>query len=165
MWIMLIKPLPIELPVPPMLSVHWSTPWPMGREKAKSARNWDDVVEAYFEYRGRTPDTEHARRIRFVGRDIRIFPHEFSQLSPDKMMTFVEEKVLLLEAGDVASDTLIEQRLKKGQREIYDAALVDGCDHAQATMVALGKDPTLPDAEFPPIGWYRCAEEYAQFFV
>jgi hypothetical protein len=177
MWIMVIKTLPIEKPVPPKLSVHWSTPWPFdgpkiatkGRFKGLSRyESWKklaadgawDAIPCF----GREPDYANARRIRFAERDVRVWPHEFSAIKPEKMRFLVNENALTLESSDVASDTLIEKALKKGQRFIYEAALVDGCNHAEAMMVAFGKDPTIPDADFPLIGWYKCADEYARMF-
>ncbi|GAI54447.1 unnamed protein product, partial [marine sediment metagenome] len=81
---------------------------------------------------------------------------------------FVEEMINggahALVPESVAEETMIHKVLEKGQREIYEAALIDGCTEAQATATALGQDVTLPDWKFPPIGWYKPNFEYARYF-
>lgn len=48
--------------------------------------------------------------------------------------------------------------------EVFDAAKVDGCNDEQARAMAFGVDTSEMTASLPPIGWYRCREEYASLF-
>lgn len=53
--------------------------------------------------------------------------------------------------------------IKSGERRtFYDAALVDGADHNQAIMVAMGFN--IDDMDFPPIGWYRALPHITDVF-
>lgn len=174
MWIMLTRRIPTEVPVP-KLSVHWSTPWPHDEYAAASKRF---VQGTTYKRRGRTvhligpgpsfgrePNWEKARKIRFRGESIRVFPHEFSEMPNEKMRMLISGGALeLREQDDVPTDPPIDKKLIGEQKVIYEEALVAGCDHAQAMMVCFGIDPTIPDAEFPPVGWYKCRPEYAAFF-
>lgn len=159
MWIMLIKKLPTVVS-PPKMSIHWSVPWPMDVEKRKS-KYWELwKVEIW----GCEPDYLGARKIRYKGENIRVWPHEFSEIETPKLMGWINQEAFELISDSVAEEELIEEVLSKGKRKVYDAALVDGCTSAQAMMVAFGKDPTLEDPELPAIGWYKCAEQYARYF-
>lgn len=40
-------------------------------------------------------------------------------------------------------------------QEIFDQALIDGCDDSQALLVALGHDITETLTPFEPLGWYK----------
>lgn len=151
MWIMLIKKLPTVVS-PPKMSIHWSLPWPMDAKPQKELL-W-----------GMEPDYANARKIYYKNENIRVFPHEFTEIKTGKLMEYINQGGFELIPGSAPEEELIKRSLKKGQRLIYDAALVDGCTPAQAMMVALGKDPTLEDPELPAIGWYRCVEQYARCF-
>jgi hypothetical protein len=190
MWIILTKRVPTEVPVP-KLSVHWSVPWPREWENAERKqeklsvgqwvrRGYNKLGFDYAEHDGIPPDLQdtpfnpmfgyepdwkNARKIRLKGEDVRVFPHEFAPISTESMRLLIAERVLVLHRQtDVAGEQVIEAELVGEQKVIYEEALVAGCDHAQAMMVAFGVDPTIPDAEFPPIGWYQCAPEYAAYF-
>ena len=186
MWIMLTKKLP-TVPSPPRLSIFWSTPWPDMKEVKRQYRR------VYFEFRENESDEcafrrlvstedklwdgrgwEHnwnlARKIVYDGKEIRVFPNEFSVLKPENMRMYVfgvdggNNASHELIADSVAEDELIKGVLDGETRPIYEAAMMDGASHAQALTVALGKDITLPDFEFPPLGWYRCRREYAEYY-
>jgi hypothetical protein len=170
-------------PSVPKLSVHWSVPWPREWKFSKTVLTpgqwrylgYSKLGFDYDEHGGiapdlrsrlwNEPDWKGARKIRFKNNDIRIFPHEFNPLSTDVMRTLINGSVLLLhKQSSTASEEPITTELEGEARVIYEEALVAGCDHAQAMMVAHGIDPTIPDAEFPPIGWYSCVPEYARHF-
>lgn len=120
---------------------------------------------------GAEPNWPFARRIHYKGADIRVFPHEFSVVKPENLRAYVLGDPAVTTADthshdlvpdSVASERMIEAVLDGESRPIYDAALNDGADHNQAMLVALGQDITLPDMEFPPLGWYRMVPEYAR---
>ena len=185
MWILLIRKLP-TMPSPPKLSIFWSVPYPnetyakrlapwfadyeaidtieSGMEKMKAGEilGIDDLDRAVPNFLG-------ARKIHYQGCDIRVFPNEFNPISHDHMKIYIfgegyDDFTHEFIASDVAEDQILTDILEGDKKFIYDAALVDGATHEQAILVAMGMDITLPDAEFPPIGWYRCKPEYASYF-
>ena len=80
------------------------------------------------------------------------------------MREYIEAGAVDLIPDNVAENTVIQEVLKGVKKEIYEQALVDGCNENQAMLVALGVDITIPDAEVIPIGWYKFRREYAQIF-
>lgn len=183
MWIMLIKKLPTE-PSPPKLSLFWSTPWPPEGPVGKNAvREWktlsgqpgDPWVSEHGMFQNwrwgygtpqtpdplRLPNWAEARKIRYGGCDIRVFPHEYGTMTAETMNEYVVGGSHVLESGDVAEDMIVSSILRGVRLPIYESALLAGCTHAQAVAVAMGMDITLPDVIFPAIGWYRCAPAYA----
>ena len=111
-WILLTAKLPTCVS-PPKLSIFWSQPWPfeefINRKNAIRAdlegKGWrGDELEAetrrkydahWGEFgpalRGRNPDYLNARQISFDGESIRVWPHEFSILTAEKMHYYVVE--------------------------------------------------------------------------
>lgn len=193
-WIMLIKKLPTEVS-PPKLSIFWSTPWPYpeaiaawnkirdriindvfkgdtsgveDRVAAMVKEEWDDSPLSEFGYPpfGQNPDLLNARAIRFDNETIRVWPHEFSVLTPERMHYYiVEEKAYQLQPEDTTPGSpmvkLIQDvTLDTDQRFVRDAALVDGCTPDEALLVALGEDIIEP-TEFAPLGWYKLVNQAA----
>jgi hypothetical protein len=197
MWVLLKTKL-TTTPSPPKLSIFWSVAWPdydlsvnikrMGKGSRSTAvsqyqryvRDGDHLFgcqsidsEYFLTPFGKSPNWIKARKIRYCDTDIRIFPHEFSKLSPDSMRMYIMGDTgddiggssHILRAEGVASEHAVNKALNEAGRMIYDAAQVDGCTDEQAMMVALGVDITLPDAEFPPLGWYQIKQEYGLVFA
>ena len=118
-----------------------------------------------FGYHLREPDWNNARKINILGSEVRVFPHEFNAMSTDGMRMLIAGGALHLhQQNGVVKEETIDGELAGEQQVIYEEALVAGCDHAQAMMVVFGIDPTIKDAEFPPIGWYSCDPQYAVYF-
>lgn len=118
---------------------------------------------------GAEPNWKGARRIHYAARDLRVFPHEFSKLKPENMQLYVcgdgnQEASHVLVPEGAASEELIDAVLNGEQRFLYDAALLDGCTHEQAVAVAMGRDITIPDAQFPPVGWYKAKDFVMDMF-
>ena len=175
MWIMLTTKLPTA-PSPPKMGIFWSVPWPhekyaQGQRQRASdypderdvgqSLSRDIVLDPMF---GKEPNWARARKIRFSGEDLRIFPHEFSEITTAKLRVYIEGCVVDLVAEGAAEERAVQAVLDGDQRLVYDAALVDGCIPQQAMLVALGQDVSEPDADFPPVGWYRVKTEYATVF-
>lgn len=162
-WVMLTVKPPVH-PSPPKLSIFFATPWPMEEyEEVQKIQSYDydpeqDTQEDTF---GMAPTWARAMKISYKGSDIRVFPHEYSVVRPEVM----REYVFGVEGEGIPSHTLVENNeaskmmLKIAKdtdlRTIYEAALVDGCNHAMAEMVTLGVPIDDVSYEFPPIGWYR----------
>lgn len=159
MWILLTKKLPTG-PSPPKLSIFWSVAWPekLSKMRKSEVRKLDLEEDFYFE------EWANARKIRYKSSEIRVFPHEFNPVETKFIEEMVNGGAHVLVPESVAEETMIHKVLRKGQREIYEAALIDGCSEAQAMATALGQDVTLPDWKFPPIGWYKPNPEYARYF-
>jgi hypothetical protein len=111
-----------------------------------------------------------ARRVHYKGKDVRVFPDEFSVLKHENMAMYLglldpghEEASHELVSESVAETKLMDDVFKGAAKDVYDAALVDGCTPVQASAMALGIDISEPvqAASFPAIGWYRCKREYA----
>lgn len=171
MWILLTDKLPTG-PSPPKLSIFWSIPWPdeprvkmLRKRLLKTKRSLFGTLSYIYESDLVDADEwEGARKIRYKNSEIRVFPHEFNLVETKFIEEMVNGGAHALVPESVAEEAMIHKVLKKGQREIYEAALIDGCTEAQAMATALGQDVTLPNWKFPPIGWYRPAEKYAKFF-
>lgn len=175
MWIMLIKCLPIQNP-PPKYSIFWSTPWPnegqTGKQK-KHIKIAQDVLDyhgpdefgglyAYTPF-GLEPNWSLARAIEFQGQRIRIFPHEFTTQSGQNLDLFInQEQAYELVADNVAGEQSINVILDGEMKPIYESAMLDGANHNQALLTVMGMDITIPDADFPPIGYYVLREEYRE---
>lgn len=181
-WIMIVKRPTCECS-PPKLSIHWSVPWPNESFARMQVLNLESTCDAFpglndgveFDqdepmlydpiFGKAQPNWMGARRIRFMGRDVRIFPHEFSKLPLDRMRMYVLgyedcEGSHTFVAGDSAGETLLATIKDTEQKFVYDAALLDGCTPEQATIVALGGDITDEELTFPPIGWYQVKPEF-----
>lgn len=166
-WIILIKKLP-TLPSPPKLSFHWSTAWPEPKwvegQKKQMEDDYDEAATLFPALGGFEPNWARARKIHWAGEDLRVFPHEFNLLTADRMRFYLGENAYEFVAGDTATEQLRSEALDGETRPIFDAARLDGCDEMQALLVALGMDVSIPDAEFPPLGWYRCRPEIATVY-
>ena len=163
MWIMLIRRLPTD-PAPPLAAIFWSVPWTNNEWSTEQTKRdmkrlndgslWDSLLPF-----GKEPDWAGARKIVFRGEPIRVFPHEFAIVSRERMAEYVGESHSLVPDG-VAEERLSNEVLEGRLRPVYEYALLDGCSHEQALLVASGHDITIPDVEYPPLGWYRLREEY-----
>lgn len=186
MWIMLIKKLPIR-PSPAKLSIFWAVPWPDEHQVALQQKQYFDEAlgkwsigwgyefdraeppqDYFFDDFGKEPNAANAVRIRYKGHDLRVWPHEYSILSPENMAEYVRESHELV-ADEVSENRwlgkIIERDTESQQFNVYEAALLDGCTVAEATLTAMEMDITIPDPQFPPaIGWYRCKPHYAEIY-
>ena len=176
MWIMVKTKLPTVVS-PPKMSIHWSTPWPnksiaesqkLHSEKALKLNfqnpiyEYDEKDDTHFILPfGSVPNFARARAIIYKDEKIRVFPHEFSEISKESMRLYIQEKAIKLQFSERVASVWKDQKLSKGKNIIFDAALLDGCDDYEAMMVALGQGPSeIP----PPIGWWKLREEYASQF-
>ena len=171
---MLIKKLPVIIS-PPRMSIFWSTSWPYEiklRVKYKVANNYFcDEEDEKFHPHGFEPDCKNARRILYKGENIRVWPHEFTAVSPEHMKMYVMEDcshelvtVEFLDHVEYEGSRSKALILDKVTTPIYEAALIDGCTESQAKLIAMGMDITAEEPEFPPIGWYRIKKEFGLVF-
>lgn len=105
-----------------------------------------------------------ARKIRYMGEDIRVFPNEFNPCTPQKMAELIFGEAYELIPDDVATEKLLGTLKDSDQKVLYEYALLEGADHNQAVQAALGMDVTVNETQFPAVGWYRLRPEYAAFF-
>lgn len=170
MWIMLKVKLPIN-PSPPKMSIHWGVPWPDLKYHKKIMEQMkypfnivmrgNENNEIFHSVFGKEPNWKNAIGIQYKGEKIRIFPHEFCKITKNNFRMYIEENAFELVPTTEAERLFMNRNLSKGQRFIYDAAQIDGCNNYEAMMVAMNRDPT---DEPPPIGWYKLREEYANTF-
>lgn len=115
---------------------------------------------------GGNPNLFHARRIIHKGEAIRIYPHEFSIMTNEKLKFYLNEKVGIENNGEVslyelmpsspAEKEAIESLDSGVNRLIYEQALVDGCNQAQAMLLVSGiKFRLEEESQVPVNGWYR----------
>ena len=135
-------------------------------ERMVASEIWGMVASEIW---GMEPNWKGARRIHFASKDLRVFPHEFSVLKPENMQLYVcgddnQEASHILVPEGAASEELIDAVLNGEQRFLYDAALLDGCTHEKAIATAMGRNITIPDAQFPPVGWYRAKDFVMDMF-
>jgi hypothetical protein len=195
MWIMLREKLPTEVS-PPKMSLFWSTPWPLEPEsyikgrtltqynkekklaeeagmEVKSYKEWkrSRQKELGLAFHGYDPDYDTARRIFYKGENIRVWDHEFSEVSQENMRIYILED----ESHELVMADYIDNIEYEGERTkdlvldaistpIYEAALLDGCSENQARLVAIGMDVTEEDVEFAPVGWYKIKREIGLMF-
>ncbi len=162
-WILLKKKIPVGVS-PPKLAIVWSRPWPE-RVYADQQRQYlvnneiDKRYDTYSNFQGEEHDWAGARAIFYKGEKIRVFPDEFSVISDFEPY---REEYLWIPDSEMEK-SLVEMRLSKCRREIFDAALIDGCTDVEATIVALGGDPTS-NASPPPVGWWKPNEYISSVF-
>ena len=170
MWILLTAKLPTK-PSPPKLSIFWSLPWP-NKVIVKQEREWVGKAKSVFsednwfiaDAKRNADEWEGARQIRYKSKELRVFPHEFNPTTTERMELYINEGAHTLVPESPAEEAVIQKTLKKGEREIYEAAIIDGATEAQAVATALRQDITIPDWKFPPIGWYKPKPEMAAYF-
>lgn len=109
---------------------------------------------------GREPNWNGAMRVTVSGEQVRVFPHEYTKLPAERMKSYIlgddeSPPTHDLQPSSVAESDMLEDVLDGVRGVLYEEALVDGCTEAQAMHVALGNDLDIPDAELPPVGWYR----------
>lgn len=175
MWILLTAKLPTK-PSPPKLSIFWSLPWPENKyvEKLRGKKRFtktffggdipDWIERQNYEDARDANEWEGARKIRYKDENIRIFPHEFNPVETKFIEDMLNGGAHTLIPESPAEEAVIQRTLRKGEREIYEAAIVDGATEAQAMATALRQDVTLPDWKFPPVGWYKPNPEYAIYY-
>jgi hypothetical protein len=194
MWIMLTTKLPVKPSPPKLAilwSTPWLDQEKINdqfkRFKDYHEGQWDDPREAKLKAWKMVCETEdyffdefdfgkehveaRARAIMYKGEKIKVFPAEYSSMTDEKMSLYVQgdgsgdpSHYLVEDGNSIAEDFIIKGILDGEIRPIYEAALIDGCTHAQAMMTAMEMDITLPDAQYPAIGWYRCHPQYAQLY-
>ena len=186
---MLIKKLPVD-PSPPKLSFHWAVPWVnkermeeqliriaselnkryrICQSKKMTVAEATKVMKKYYHEEESEPDyytnslgNEHneakALAIFYKDEKIKVWA---SECNPNAHMSlYFEEGLLELVPFE---STKHEVKIFSGvKKEIYDAALLDGCNKYQAELVATGKDPY--NAELVPVGWYRMTRECAEIY-
>lgn len=113
------------------------------------------------------PNWKGALKITWQGDAIRVFPHEYSALKAENMHYYVfgdshSEPSHELQHGSIAEQQLIDGMLDNDLRPAYEALLIDGCTHDQATAIMLGQDVFDDDAEIAPSGWYRIKADVLQ---
>lgn len=174
-WILLTAKLPTR-PSPPRLSIHWATPWPdEAMFKSQKARlQFRDESDEEFAARDKLTDEagmgweanwDGAMGIEYMGERLRVFRHEFSEQNGENMRMFIHgledgPGSHELVPGNDSDAALLATALETDLRSVYEAALLDGCNQAQAMDVVKGIDITNTAIEFPPLGWYRCKPEY-----
>lgn len=179
MWIIIKQVPPVAVPIQ-KLGIYWATPWDlehfsisqMSRLRYRNETEEEFFDQEYFvnDLRGMEPNWKRSVKITIGDDDVRVFPHEFNKLTPEKMRLYIlGDPVEGLPSHELvpnreADAALLRTALETDLRDIYDAAMVDGCNTAMAYCVALGI-PIDDDAfEFPPYGWYRLRPEYAAYF-
>ena len=171
MWIMLTTKLPTN-PSPPKMSIFWSESWP----NTEYARRQKEQVEkgvlrnfgedCYFSDLvrcGKEPRWDQARKIVYKDQQIRVVPHEFSELTTKKMKLYLDGSHELI-PGNVAEQDIMDSLLRGSKKRVYEAALVEGCTKYEARLMALGVDISEGHYEIPAIGWYRIRPEYGLVF-
>jgi len=178
---MLIKKLPVHNP-PPMMSLHWSVPWPYERSvekqidtkeaRAKEKKNPRKAVRFTGQYvgpyflnnaTGLEPKGDTARKIFYKEQSIRIWEYEFSVITPENMQLYINGSHKLI-PDSVAEEDFLNSVLKGKKKILYQSARVMGCDHYQAMLVCMGIDIFDPKYEVPPLGWYKIRPEYGEYF-
>ena len=102
-----------------------------------------------------------AMQIKFAGENIRIFPEEFSDITPERMREYLDFYVF--HETDLWSGLGLKPK-DPDEKFIYEALLLDGCDEYQANNILNGGNFASID-DFPaPLGWYECPKEYGLNF-
>ncbi len=171
MWIMLTTKLPTN-PSPPNMSLFWSEPCPhLGYARKQKKQIKDGFLEDfggecyYSNFAGfiKEPRWDQARRIVHKDQQIRVFPHEFSELTTKKIKMYLDGSHELV-PGNVAEQDIMDSLLRGSKKRVYEAALVEGCTEYEARLMALGADISEGHYEIPAIGWYRIRPEYGLTF-
>ena len=102
-----------------------------------------------------------AMQIKFAGENIRGFPEEFSDITPERMREYLD--FYIFHETDLWNGLGLKPK-DPDEKSIYEALLLDGCDAYQANNILNGGDFDSID-DFPaPLGWYECPKEYGLNF-
>lgn len=124
-----------------------------------------DTLFSLFHKNGSDDNWINSRRINYHGQDIVVLASEYIYTNINLLHKMIDNNVYTLQAGNVAEQQYINYILNKEGRKIYDAALVDGCTHFEAIMVAMEIDILKnKNTSIPPIGWYTCNPKYTNIF-
>ena len=107
-----------------------------------------------------SPTESSAMKIMYKGEQIKVWGHEYNDMKVENWNEFYPQAYDLIPDTDVQS-MYMDIKLTKGQRAIFDAALVDGCTNFQALLVTTGQDI---DGSPAPIGWFRIKPEYGLIY-
>jgi len=116
--------------------------------------------------RGSEPNWAGALKIRYKNEDVRIFPHEYSILSDQRLKLYLEKGVCELVLSDMPGESALESNLEISPdlKVLYEAALLEGASDSQAKLLALGRMNLNDNTEIIPLGWYKCKNEHAALF-
>ena len=141
--------------------------------KTKKIAFMREQEDYFYDYAGfgKEDNWAKARWIVYNDAHIRVFAHEYSVLAPENLLQYVgivgNDASHVLVPSNAAMEKTV-QDIKDGHlREIYDAALMDGCTHYQANAMALGLTITgsmATDVHLPVDGWYRIKSEYGLIY-
>jgi len=180
-WIMLTKKLPTVVS-PPKLSLHYSVPWEIDLQTIKKLwkthcfhalspkkktidemlqdlQSLDDVLPTSI-FGGAEPNEAKARGIFWVGEKIKVWPHEYSVIPPERWPDYYPDVYELI-FDDELKDLFTVFPVGEDSR-VYEAALLDGCNDFQALLTAIGQD--IDDSP-TPVGWFRIKPEYGLMFA
>jgi len=133
MWILLIEKLPTK-PSPPKLSIFLCLPWPdegyVKKVKGRAKRGLLAPERLIMEDLIDIEQWEGARKIRYKDETIRVFPHEFNPVETKFIEDMVDGGAHTIVPESPAEEDVIDKTLRKGQREIYEAAIIDGATEA-----------------------------------
>lgn len=195
MWIYLKNKLPTNPSPPKLSihwATPWGDSSPAIAQQAELERVEDDIMvygedfriiekidDAYIRYNplamfGYEHDEINAVGINYKGERLKLFPNEFNIVKPENMKLYIfgdsnfpdEDSAShhLVPSSEV--DTLLLKTAEEtALRHVKEAAMLDGCNEAQALALLMGMDIESAIAEFPPVGWYRCRVEYACMFA
>jgi hypothetical protein len=174
-WIMVIKKPPTEIS-PPKLSMHWAETWVNERQANHNAEfinkgYYDQLSDGtILDQTGYVPNEEKAVGIWYKKHQIRLFPHEYSIMTPERMRDYIfgieGENIITHELVPRAeADSLMLQLAEDTDlRAVRESAIIDGCNEAQAYALLLGMDIEVASSDYPPVGWWRCKHEYAGIY-
>jgi hypothetical protein len=177
MWVMLIKKLPVVVS-PPRGSLFWAVPWEnrflldslvkrMKQYQKLYGLTNEEALDSTASFCGPNSYQEEidilktSVGINFLGERIKLWNTEYSIVSDEHMDTYLDEKNQmydLMADGQAVEPVKIDFKSKE-ERLYYEAALLDGCNTAQAQRVMVGMEPDI--SVYPPIGWYRLKKDYA----
>lgn len=115
---------------------------------------------------GSEPNWLGAVKIVHKGRDVRVFPHEFTPLTDEAISERMTWGCYDLVAEDAPQAETIKFILDNDTRVLYEFALLEGAEENLAMIVAAGG--TIEDdmvTAIPVMGWYKLNKEYARYFA
>lgn len=131
----------------------------------------DDLGDVYFDGRGYEPKEELSRWIIYDSEPVKVWAHEFTQVSDENLALYLQGTAQeYIDASHVpmySREALFAHPVKlkivenfalypEFDKDVYEAALVDGADQLTAFYTSLGR--------FPRNLWYAMVKPYGDMF-
>lgn len=126
----------------------------------KYPEEYEDVLKAFMKsdcfvtILGLDPNPARAVRIIVNNEAIKIWPHEYAEISNDKLISFLADKAYISRPSNIAEEKIDDFIIEGIARTVYEEAVMDGCTDFEARLMVMGIN-VAERYDIPPVGWYE----------